>query len=416
MDQMIDLRPYVEALFRRWWVILGVMIAGALIAVLVYGSQTEFRATAVVAVTDAAQRASFDPRLVDTEDPEISLQIYPELARSDEVLAAVVKSPAAQEAGINSAGALRSLISVETASESRILRLTVRNESPELAADLANNWAGALIDSVNGLNRESVSSSGVFTEQLALASAELDAIEKELIEFQAGNRIGILENELAALNNLQATYLADRNRLQLVLENIATLRNQIAAGAGDTISWADQLTALALQLEAYEVSPIILSTPVAEPADPIQLQLDAQAGLTTDQRSRQLQMLDELAATAAGRLANIEVKVLELEPQIFDRQREREVEFFRYDRLLRDLNVARETQATLARKVDETQIAAAIEAGSLTIASTASPPASPARSSLVMLVATAALAGLLLSSLFIIAITWWNRTGSQVDA
>ena len=126
-------------------------------------------------------------------------------------------------------------------------------------------------------------------------SAQLTTAEQALVQFQSQSRMGLVDNELASLTALQASYLADQRHLSLVLNDIDALKRQIEAGSGDTITWADQLTALMLQLDVYETAQ---ATPVT--GSDIQLQLNTQSTLTTAMRQEQLQHPQPLSQTPQG--------------------------------------------------------------------------------------------------------------------
>lgn len=404
MDETIDLRPYVEALLRRWWVILGAVLGGILIAVFLHFAQSNYQATALVAVTDPNQRLQFDNRIVNTLDLDILLQAYPELAMSDSVMTLLLAQAEELSGGaINSLTQLRGMTDVETGADARLLRLLVRDEDPQLAADLANTWADTLVSVVDAIYRGQGGEVAFFTDQLAQTDSQLQTAEAALVEFQAGSRMGIVDNELLSLTDLQASYLADQRRLSLALDDIRALRRQIEAGTGDTVTLADQLTALMLQLEVYEKSS---ATP--EPAGGLQLQINPQANLTTGVRAEQLALLDNLAQSVEASLSEMDVRLLALEPRIFELQREKEDIFHQYEELTRNRDVAAETYMTLARKIDEVRIQADDAGSSLRVASRAATPAQPERSNLIITAALGAIVGLFLALAALLALTWWR--------
>ncbi|CUS05033.2 protein of unknown function [Candidatus Promineifilum breve] len=408
MDETIDLRPYVEAVLRRWWVILGAVVVGVLVAVVLFFSQLNYKAVALVAVTDPTQRLQFDPRIVTTIDLDVLLQAYPELAMSDAVLSTLLEEAYTISGGqIDSMATLRDMIDVESGVDPRLVRLVVQADDPQLAADLVNAWAVAFVDVVDTIYGAPGGEVEFFRNQLAGTEGQLQAAESALVEFQSGSRMGIVDNQLNSLNDLQATYLADQRRLGLVLDDIRSLRRQIEGGTGDAITWADQLTALLLQLTVYETPQ---ATP--SPSNAIQLQTNAETALTTTNRSDQLTLLDNLAQATEASRNEIAVKLLELEPQIFELQREKQDLFHQFEELSRNRDVASETYITLARKIDEARIQADDSDSSLKVASLAVPPTEMERPNLIITTAIAGLAGLLLSAAAILAVTWW-RTARQ---
>jgi len=420
MDEMIDLRPYIDALVRRWRVILGAVVAGVLIAALLHFSSSHYRATALVAAFDPAQRLQFDERVINTIKLDSLAAAYPEIAVSNDVLSAVLGRAEELSNGIvDTLPDLRELLNVEKGDDSRLLRLSVKYGDPWVAAELANVWAGSLVKTVDEINLGRSGQVEFYENLQSDTHAEMQGIEQALVDFQSNNRLGIIENQLFSLGQQQATYLADQRRLSLLLEDAEALSAQIEAGHGDTITFADQLTALTLQQQAY-----IHETPVISPTvgitqssyGSIQLQVGPQFDLTTSVRTRQLSLLDDLAQTTEARLDTIDVKLLELESRFFDLQREKQTLTNQYDELTRRRDVAAETSVTLARKIDEVRIQSQDSGSSLRIASLAVPPTKYDRSSLIVTAAVFGSLGFLLSAMAVILLTWWKSSGLRSAA
>lgn len=420
MDDTIDLRPYVDALVRRWRVILGAVIAGILIATLLHFSSSNYRATALVAAFEPAQQLQFDERIINSVRLEPFTSAYPEIATSNDVLSVVLDRAKELSGGtIATLPALREILKVEKGDDSRLLRLSVKDDDPQVAAELANVWANTFVKTVDEINLGRSGQVEFYENLRTDTNAELQGIEQALVDFQSGNRMVIVENQLFSLGQQQATYLADQRRLSLLLEDIEALSAQIEAGSGDTITFADQLTALALQQNAY-----IHETPVISPtvgiaqssSASVQLQANPEFDLTTGTRSEQLALLGALAQTVEARLATIDVKLLELESSFFSLQREQQSIANRYDELIRRRDVAAETAVTLARRIDEVRIQSQDTGNSLRIASLAVPPVKYDRSSLVVSAALFGMLGFLLSAIAVILLTWWKSSGNRSAA
>ena len=168
MDETIDLGPYVEALLRRWWVILGAVLAGILVAVLLQFTQNSYRATALVAVTEPTQQLQFDPRITNTVDMNTLLPAYPELALSDEVLTVLLeRATDLSEGNIVFLPELKELLEANKGADPRLVRLTVDADGPQLAADLANAWAETFVSFVEAIHQVSGDDVEFFTNQLS---------------------------------------------------------------------------------------------------------------------------------------------------------------------------------------------------------------------------------------------------------
>lgn len=404
MDETIDLRPYVEALLRHWWVILLAMLAGAALAVLLVSRQTEYRAAALVAITNANQRLILDPRIENTMDPGVLVKGYPEIALSDGVLSAVLPlANTLSDGEISTLNTLQGMATAEASSDPRLLRLVISADSPYAAAELANTWAKEFIRAVDAIYGNGDEQAVFYEEQLSKNLAELESVEQALVDYQAENRNAIVENELLSLTDLQATYLADERKLAVLLGDIDSLREQLELG-GDDLSASDQLAAMTLQLRA--LSPITPTMSI-----PIQFQLDTTSVITTAERDDQIARLDALQQAAESSLTATAEKRLALEPDILALQRERQELIRAFNDLERRRLIAEETNATLARKATEERIRSEDTVDQVRLASLASPPDRPARANLVISALAAMIAGALIAAAAIILVTWWRRTG-----
>lgn len=411
MDETIDLRPYVDTFLRRRGVVLIATLIGALLAVAYYFLQTSYEATTLVVISEPTEQLQFDPRITDITDLGTLLHAYPELAMSDSVLTNLLTEARELTDGeIQSLTQLRDILDVEVGVDPRLMRLIVKNDSAQVAADLANVWATVLVAAIDDIYRSPGGNVDFYSAQLAQSRGQLTVAEEALVAFQSDSRMGIVDNELASLTALQAAYLADQRQLSMAIDDVRTLRQQIEVGSGDTITWADQLTALMLQLDVYEMAQ---PTPVA--GNDIQLQLGTQSNLTTATRAEQLQQLDQLAQAAETSKAAINLRLAELEPQIFALQTEKQDIFNQYEALTRNRDLIQETYETLARKLDEERISAGGPGLQLQIASVAAVPERPSRPSPVLLAALGALAGFLISLAILLLGTWWRLVNTSTD-
>ncbi len=400
MEETIDLRPYLSALGRYFWLIGAAAILAILIALALYFSSDDYQAIALVTVPEPSQQLQFDPRIATTTRPNQLLNVYPELAKSNDLLARLLpQAEALSDGRIATATQLRSVLQVNTSSEGRMVRLAASDQDPEVAAGLANAWAEEFIATVEAVyGRGGVE---FFRSQLDQAGQELQAANDALVTFQTTNRQGIVDNQLAALTARQQGYLADQSKYQAVLDDIQTLRTQLENNATDTVTLAEQLAALTVQLRAFQT---VLPTPAALP---LQLDIASDAQVTTAQRAEQLQRLDAQRVAVEAALAERQAQLDALEAPIFALQTEKQQLFNEGERLLRAREVAEETYVTVARKIDEERVASRETVARL--ASNAGVPEKPTRPSLVALGSLLTIAMLLPTVAFIIVLTWWRR-------
>ncbi len=404
MEDTIDLRPYISALLRYWWAIVAFAGLAAMLAIFYYLGRNEYQATAWLAISEPSQSLEFDARIENTDELDLMLEAYPQLAFTDEVLAGMLPELSEwTDGGINDLITLRSHLYADRGNAPRLIRLTARADDPELAAFIANLWAERMGAAVDTLYRNPGGQIEFFQAQLTDSATQLQLTEQALVEFQRQNRQGIVKNELDALSLLQASYLAERNTLQLLQGDIQALRDQLLADQVSPLTFADQLTALSLQLQAFSSNSLAT-------ASPYQLQINGPEGaLTTNDRATQLQLLDNLARTVESRLSTTDTDLPQLDARLLSLQGEYQALVNEFDRLTRDREVAQETYLTLARKLDEVRISSADVGNRVQIVSHAVPPTLPQRPSWVQLVVAGAIAGALLAGAIIILSTWFQK-------
>lgn len=183
MDETIDLRAYVSALIRSWWLIVGAVVLALLIAGIVFFLSHDYEASALVTVPEPTQQLQFDPRIVSNVRATQLLLAYPQLATGDDVLAKLL--PRAKELApetFSSMSLLRDALDVIVSPDGRIVRLTVRTSDPVVATVLANAWADEFVLAVETVyGRGGLS---FYIEQLEEASTELESAEAAWCSFR----------------------------------------------------------------------------------------------------------------------------------------------------------------------------------------------------------------------------------------
>jgi uncharacterized protein involved in exopolysaccharide biosynthesis len=401
-DQEIDLRPYIEAIIDKWYWILGL---GFLAAIVAYGASSvkspKYAATALVAITEPRQRVQFDPR-IQTITENQPLQAYPELALSDELLSEMLDHlPEHYELSLTDLG---NKLEAEPGVDPTILRLTVSDESPATAAEMANIWAELFVNWANQIYGDQGDDQLIFfEEQLDEAGEKLAETEEALISFQARNRSGILENELLALQQTQADYLAKRRQTDLILQDIDSLLDHAGSDSGMDQANIDQLSAVLLQIRA--LGGVANS---AESTMPWQIQINVD-GQTNLSQGDQQAILSDLRATLLAQSEQLKDRLTELEPQLLSVQQEKQEANAEETRLGRDFEVATETYTSLSRTVDEKRITSQDTTSGVKLASRTAVPEQPSGPSKFIVVLGAGIVGMILATISIVLVTWWRK-------
>lgn len=396
-EQEIDLRPYVKAVWdKRYWVlafgILG-MLMGLGLSLLM---DPTYEASALVAVTVPRERVEFDER-IQTVNDTLPLQAYPDLARSDQLLVQLLEQ-LPQGHGLNLSD-LREMVRANAGADPSLVNLTVEHSDPVFAADVANLWASLFVSWANQVYGYQGDEQLVFFEaQLADARDELEAAEQALIAFQTRNRSNILANELAAVQQTQADYLAKQRQTDLILQDIESLLAQGEDAAADI----DQLAAVLLQMRALGGVPN-----GAQTSAPWQLQLNLDT-LAEAEPAEQRATLVNLREMLVTQSSQIEGRLGEVEPQILAVQGEVEAAKVEEGRLKRDVDVAVETYTTLARTVDEKRITSQDTTSGVKLASRTAVPDKPSSPNIILNALISGIAGLVLATVAVLALYWWR--------
>jgi uncharacterized protein involved in exopolysaccharide biosynthesis len=369
VEDMIDLRPFFISILRHWKLIAATTGLAILCAfILGFISTPVYQATATLAILDPVERFEFDSRIVSTVRTDPVLNVYPRLALADEIFNQMQDEVIKLSAGeISNPLELKQFMSVNAPTASRLIELIVLHPDAEFAGSIANLWAQEYVDYANRLFGNPGAKVEFFDEQLAVTSADLHEAEQALIDFQKSNRLQILENELLSQSELQLNYLAYQRQLALLRNDIISLRSYIESNSAQSTTLADQLTALALQLKAFDATLAI----------PNQFQINLESDVTTTDPAQQLELLANLQDTVDARLAQIVQELAEIEPRTLDIQTERAIALAENTRLTRDRDIVAETYLTLARKADQETIIAEDEGFGLRIANPASVPSQP---------------------------------------
>jgi len=440
MEDEIDLRRYVEVMLRRWWWIIGCAVIAAVVAFAVGSLQPPtYQTSAVVIVTEPRYQVRLEPQIETVDQWSQAFKTFPTLATSDDVLEDVTESyqpasPALQETW--SRGALKSMVNATSEGDPSLVKLSVTCNSPGDAAGIANAWADQLTRRGSELYEKAGDDVEFFQDRVAQSEQTLNEAQQDLVAFRAQDRGSILEAELRAHRQTQADYLAERRTLANVAQDAQALGDQLARqpSSGDAAP-ADELTALALQLEALSGSnsaPMPLSQETndrrtvqgdestsfsfeiqsnggsANTSSPIQLQITDAGVLTGRTRGELADALEDLEQTLAAKLTAIDEQLTSLEPTILDLQEDLEKTRAEESRLLRARDLAEETATTLSRKLQEARIAAQEESGVLQVGSYAGVPGTPTGPQTLRNTALAAVVGGMLGLGAVFVWEWWN--------
>lgn len=392
MSGEIDISLLFAALRRRWWLVL-ISIAAAVVIAVGIGLARErvYEATNVLLVQSPRYQWRFANEITAITDLRRDFQREVlAIARSDEIAqaaAALMQSDGAAETVTPQV--LKSAVTVRAGDGNTIVVAATASDR-ELAAAYASAWTQELIKAARNVYG-AVQDLAAFQAELAALETRMQAEENALAAVRA--RTGVYGNinvpdeamrtslNLQRLNQLNASlaeYLAALEAVGLVQERLAQ------AGPGTDLA---------------QLPWELLSGPL----------FDQRAVLTADIARASLSDPARLASLLRQEESALQATVDALASQAEELQAALAADWQEYDDALRRRNLARDTYQILARKVNELTLQERVDPSLLSIVGSAEPLVNQARAPMLGLLATAAVAGLIVGVLLAV----WLEAASR---
>jgi|SRR5579859_103429 len=404
MDDEINLRRYVLALWQHWRLIVALILIGGLAAGAVsLALPNLYEADALVSITAAHNTLRLDSV---NQDPTLPVHAYPELAMSGDVIAAVfAKVAPLLPASVNTTSKFAAQLTAESASDPTLLRLKVRDTDPQRAAQIANMWAEVFAARAGELYAQDRANLVIYQQQLVDAKTRLDQADSDLAGFQASNQVGILSAQLDSGQASLTDYLNREHQLQLLTQDTQDLLDRLNNQPGTSpASPANDLELVSIisRIDGVQTSPT--STVQTQMALPIQLQLNTSQPLAGPTVADQKALADNLRSTITARLADMAKQVTALEPQILSLQGQAAQAQVKQAELTRAQKLAEDQYTQLAQQVQQANIAIQGNSSNIQIASRAAVPTVPVSPHRTVNVLLGLVTGLVLGALAALAL------------
>jgi uncharacterized protein involved in exopolysaccharide biosynthesis len=399
MSSEIDFSLFVATLRRRWWIVLVCTALALAIGVgLGLAQDRRYEASNVLLVQSPRYQWRFVNEITAITDLRRDFQReILAIARSDEIAQAA--ATAWQSGGAAepvTAEALKSAVAVR-AGDGNTIVIAATSDDPERAAAYASAWTQALI----GVARDTYGAEEDLTSfqaELQATEAQLQAMEAALANTRA--RTGLYDNgtltgemaeaslkvhQLNQINETLAQYLA-------ALRNLRLLQGDLAQAASQT-----DLAQLPWELLA---GPVLSQRGVVSPESAL-ANLEDPARLLDLLRREESALQDTV--DALGQEANQLQTALAADWQDFENT-------------LRQRDEAQDTYQVLLEKVTELSLQERVDPSLLTIVGSPEPLVAHVRAPMLGLLATAAVAGLIVGVLIAVVAELSSRKRSQTAA
>jgi polysaccharide chain length determinant protein (PEP-CTERM system associated) len=259
MDDIIDIRRWINAVLRRWYLIAAPTVLGAMIAALIaFALPSVYEADALI-IVESQQIPSDLARSTVTVNTEQTVRVIEQRLTSRQNLLDIAErfSVFPDTLGLSSSEIVRRMRAGTSISSSGIGRrrggaavttveIAFRAERPNVAAAVANEFVTQLLEQ-NAEQRSARAAETVsfFDQEVERLGAELASIEDRIAAFRRANSmalpssLGARRDELANLQ--RSAFVRESRRLGLVdrrraLEETLSLFDEGAGGGGTAVS------------------------------------------------------------------------------------------------------------------------------------------------------------------------------------
>ncbi len=404
----IDLRKIILTLFQfRFWIAGFGILLGLAVFLFFFLQPRMYEATAVIALTKPRYLPNFDPRFQTVPPTALNSKVAIDIAKSDEIVNFVFDSWNSPDKEPTQRRDFREKnLIAKAGSDPSVVTLTVRLESPEEAARLANLWAQRVTDRLNtlfsGLDQSQLT---FFETQIAVAQQSLRNAENRLVEFENRDTRRSLQKELDTLSLAQQEYLRRKLQIEgLIRDGQVFLQEYADLPDSAILSHSEEIRLLMLKLRQYEN----LSSSENAIAG-IQLQIDTLEGNPIVTVGQFKQNLQRWISSLEAQNQEIDLLLADYPQNLTNLQNQIEALNQERKRLDLERDTAAETYQTLVRKYQEMRISLDESSGDAKIASQAFPPIRPASRGMLIYTLVALLSGLMLAAAFVLMRDWWLR-------
>ncbi len=399
MSGEIDFSFLIGALRRRWWIVLLCVVISLAIAVgigLLQGRRYE--ASNVLLVQSPRYQWRFAGEITAITDQRRDFQREVlAIARSDEIAQAattVLASPGSQVGAAPQA--IKDAVAVRAGDGNTII-VTATSDDAAQAAAIVRAWTQALIDEARDIYG-AVQDLDSFQAQLQELEGRVLELEDALAAIRARTGLfsntgvpdEVLKSSLATqqLNKLTET-LAE---YQLAVQSLDYLQRELAEAGPDAnleqLPW--ELLAGPLLSQRGIVSPEIAQANLADP--------DRLAGLLQQEEIALQATVDEMS-NQAGQLRTALA-----------------ADWEEFSIAGRELNQVRDLYQIVLRKVNELRLQERLDPSLLSVVGSEEPTVTHVRAPLLALLATAAVAGLIVGLLLAVLAEWSSRKKAAASA
>lgn len=398
-------QQYIRFLLKHLRLIIaGGFVAGLAVLVITMFLPPTYEAEADLVIVKSGADINFDPKFKTVSEFDVAQSVVDQAARR-KALASIASSPELLTAVIiqvegESNAAARSLSDwlrdLNARSDGDLIRLTVKSDTPEKSARLANTWAREFVTRANAIYGDNSISSTEIQRQADEAKQVYDEKQGMVITYLANNPTSQLSRTLEQKQQKLSDSLRLSLQLDRLLSDAHSLRDRLAAGS--SAGSGDQLASLLLEANSFNAASNLPAKEAGATSAPINLQIQI-APTSGTSTAEQLSNLDALIAALEARRKLVQAdNVAQLQQEINQLQAQIEQEGSKYKVLTEARDRAWTTFTTLSNKVAELDVAAQAKGTLVKAAVAAIAPTEPVEPRTLLYTTLAVAAGLVLGT------------------
>lgn len=227
----IDLREYISLLWRKKWIIIGLVVIAVIASYFFSKSMTKIyqASTLVMVKEDSGVQDIFSDQFSSFTGKGSKVSTYTAIFKTRRTLNKVIEELdlRSEETGeLLSANALKENITVSGTTDTNLITITVNYPDPEIARDIANKLVEVFKAENQELNRSDLHSASRFiSSQLESVKTNLSELENKLLNYKMDHGIILPEEtgkklleRLTALETARAEARLAREEAQISLK------------------------------------------------------------------------------------------------------------------------------------------------------------------------------------------------------
>lgn len=410
----ISLREYIEVMLKGKKLIALITIACIVLGLVVgFIQPKEYEATATIltnpinANTTTKTESTSLNGLIDSmsQYPTMDISTYTEQFLSADVVTKTIQdlNLVNKDGSYISTGALRAKVKVSNPEKTNLLNITVKDKNAEMAAKIANKLSEYFSMFISDLNKaQGLKSSEAIATQMNVEKESLNKEAQKMRDYLTSSpSIEALQSEIDTLIVQLSQYKTSLNDIQSAIATDKTALAILLNGNQSTLG--------------LDVGAASVNIPTTGGNGTFQFNIDSSnklqgSLLTIEITNTETRLNSKLAQEVAvsDKIIKMEAKLAEIQSTLADEQ-------YKYNLIKRDNDLAQQTYNAYQEKYKEALITAASDIGrvSIQISSPAITPENPSNASRVLILAIAAVLGLMVGIFVVFFKEYWSTSESS---